>query len=79
MDSRSGKLLEEHKLPAQKVTSVMWGGHDLSTLFVTTSRLNLSPGELAQQPQAGSLFAIEGTGSKGRPQNKFVFPGAANY
>ncbi|XP_004931346.1 regucalcin [Bombyx mori] len=79
IDSRAGKLLEQHKLPAQKVTSVMWGGHDLSTLFVTTSRVGLTPVEQAQQPEAGSLFAIEGTGSKGLPENQFVFTDAANY
>lgn len=79
IDSRAGKLLEQHKIPATKVTSVMFGGHDLSTLFVTTSSTGLSSGELAQQPEAGSLFAIEGTGSKGLAQNQFDFPNAADY
>ncbi|KAG6457530.1 regucalcin [Manduca sexta] len=79
IDSRAGKLLEQHKLPVSKVTSVMWGGHDLSTLFVTTSKVGLSNAELAQQPEAGSIFAIEDTGSKGLPENQFVFTGAANY
>lgn len=79
IDSRAGRLLEQHKLPADKVTSVMFGGHDLSTLFVTTSRVGLSAAERAQQPEAGSLFAIEGTGSKGLPENQFVFSDAANY
>ncbi|CAH0596361.1 unnamed protein product [Chrysodeixis includens] len=79
IDSRAGKLLEQHKLPAAKVTSVMWGGHDLSTLFVTTSRVGLTPAEINQQPEAGSLFAIEGTGSKGLPENQFIFNDAGNY
>lgn len=79
VDSRSGKLLEQHKLPASKVTSVMWGGHDLSTLYVTTSRRGLTQAEIAQQPDAGSVFAIEGTGCKGLPENQFVFTDAANY
>ncbi|XP_049884815.1 regucalcin-like [Pectinophora gossypiella] len=79
VDSRSGKLLESHKMPATKVTSVMWGGRDLSTLYVTTSRRGLSAAELAEQPEAGSLFAIEGTGSKGYPENLFIFPDAATY
>lgn len=79
IDSRAGKLLEQHKLPVDKVTSVMFGGHDLSTLFVTTSRIGLTAAERAQQPEAGSLFAIEGTGSKGLPENQFIFSDAANY
>lgn len=57
----------------------MWGGHDLSTLFVTTSKVGLTATELAQQPEAGSLFAIEGTGSRGLPENQFVFPDASEY
>lgn len=79
VDSRSGKLLEQHRIPASKVTSVMWGGHDLSTLYVTTSRRGLTPAEIAQQPDAGSLFAIEETGCKGLPENQFFFTDAANY
>ncbi|KAL0868467.1 hypothetical protein ABMA27_007954 [Loxostege sticticalis] len=79
IDSRAGRLLEQHTLKASKVTSVMWGGHSLSTLYVTTSRRGLSPAELAQQPDAGSLFAIEGTGSKGLPENQFYFPNADSY
>ncbi|CAG4966185.1 unnamed protein product [Parnassius apollo] len=79
IDSRAGKLLEQHKLPASKVTSVVWGGHDLETLYVTTSNVGLNSVELAQQPDAGALFAIEGTGSRGLPENQFIFPGAAEY
>nr|QTY40895.1 venom polypeptide precursor [Doratifera vulnerans] len=73
VDPRAGKLIEQHKLPAAKVTSVTWGGHDLSTLYVTTSRVGLTAAELAEQPEAGSLFAIRGTGCKGQPSNQFVF------
>lgn len=79
MDPRASKLLEQHKLPADKVTSVMWGGRELSTLYVTTSRFGLTPAQLAKQPDAGSLFSIEGTGTRGLPSNEFVFPNAANY
>ncbi|CAH2054425.1 unnamed protein product, partial [Iphiclides podalirius] len=79
IDSRAGKLLEQHKLPANKVTSVAWGGHDLETLYVTTSNVGLNPVEHAQQPDAGSLFAIEGTGSRGLPENQFIFANADKY
>ncbi|KAL4702693.1 hypothetical protein ACJJTC_011558 [Scirpophaga incertulas] len=79
IDSRAGKLLEQHTLQVSKVSSVMFGGHDLSTLYVTTSKRDLTAAEIAQQPEAGSLFAIEGTGSKGRAEHQFVFPGADTY
>lgn len=57
----------------------MFGGNDLSTLFVTTSRAGLTPVQLAQQPEAGAVFAIEGTGSKGKPENQFVFKDVKEY
>ncbi|XP_072933353.1 regucalcin-like [Epargyreus clarus] len=79
VDPRAGKLLEQHKIPATKVTSVMWGGHEQSILYVTTSNLNLNPVEQSQQPEAGSLFAIEGTGSSGYTEHQFVFPNADKY
>ncbi|XP_068619628.1 regucalcin-like [Battus philenor] len=79
IDSRAGKLLEQHNLPVSKVTSVMWGGYNLETLYVTTSNVGLNAVELAQQPDAGSLFAIEGTGASGLPENQFLFPGVAEY
>ncbi|XP_014364270.2 regucalcin [Papilio machaon] len=79
IDPRAGKLLEQHKLPASKVTSVVWGGHDLETLYVTTSNFGLNAAEHIQQPNAGSLFAIQGTGARGLPENQFIYPGAAEY
>ncbi|KAI8437585.1 hypothetical protein MSG28_011865 [Choristoneura fumiferana] len=79
IDSRAGKLLEQHKMPASQVTSAVWGGHDLSILYVTTSRRGMSPGQLALEPEAGSLFAIENTGTSGLPENQFVFADAARY
>nr|CAJ2313422.1 Regucalcin [Metisa plana] len=79
IDSRSGKLLEQHNLPVEKVTSVAWGGPELSTLYVTTSKVDLTTAELAKQPEAGSVFAIEGTGAKGLPPNEFSYTDAATY
>ncbi|GBP60669.1 Regucalcin [Eumeta japonica] len=79
IDSRSGKLLEQHKLPVEKVTSVAWGGPEMSTLYVTTSKVDLTTAELAKQPEAGSVFAIEGTGAKGLPPNEFRYSNAETY
>nr|CAI5863686.1 unnamed protein product [Callosobruchus analis] len=53
-------------------TSVVFGGTDLATLFVTTSRLKLNEKELSQSPSAGSVFAVTGLGVKGRKLNDAV-------
>lgn len=52
-----GRRIGGIDLPAKRVTSVMFGGAGLQTLFITTMRLGLDAGELAQQPLAGRLFA----------------------
>ena len=45
--------------PVTKVTSCAFGGPDLTTLYVTSARENLSAAERAAQPLAGNLFAFE--------------------
>ena len=58
-------------LPTPRVTSVMFGGPKLETLFITTMRYNLSPEESARQPLAGRLFVCE-PGVKGLAEPMFV-------
>jgi sugar lactone lactonase YvrE len=41
------------------VTCCAFGGDDLDTLYVTTSRLHLNEEELAAQPHAGGVFALK--------------------
>ena len=41
------------------VTSCVLGGEDLKTLYVTSSRWDLTLQDVAEQPLSGSLFAIE--------------------
>ena len=53
-----GRELSASKLPVSRVTSLTFGGRDLRTLFVTTSRYRLSAAQLAAEPQAGALFAM---------------------
>jgi sugar lactone lactonase YvrE len=50
----SGRLADVIEVGAHKVTSCTLGGDDLSTLYITTSREDVEPGE---DPLAGSLFA----------------------
>ncbi|GAA4339030.1 SMP-30/gluconolactonase/LRE family protein [Pigmentiphaga soli] len=51
-----GRQIRAIELPVTRPSSVMFGGKDLSTLFITSMRHGLKPEELAQQPLAGCLF-----------------------
>lgn len=51
-----GTLDRVVRLPVRKVTSCAFGGADLRDLYITTSRVGLSPEELAAEPDAGALF-----------------------
>ncbi len=55
----SGREVAALKLPTSRVTSVAFGGPDLRTLFVTSMRYDLSPEQLAREPQAGCIFALQ--------------------
>lgn len=55
------------ELPTKQVTACTFGGDELRTLFITTSRENLESGE---DPVAGSLFAAE-PGAAGLPARAF--------
>ncbi|KAJ8888250.1 hypothetical protein PR048_007737 [Dryococelus australis] len=73
VDPRTQNLLSTIAMPASQVTSVMFGGPELDTLYVTTSSFGLSEEELKQQPMAGSVFSITGLGVKAlAPANKAV-------
>ena len=58
-------------LPVQKPTSCMFGGRDLGTLFVTSAVWDLTPEALAEQPQAGGVFAVD-VGVRGVPEPRFA-------
>ncbi|WP_375479826.1 SMP-30/gluconolactonase/LRE family protein [uncultured Jatrophihabitans sp.] len=64
--SPAGVLLSTVTVPVTQVTSCAFGGADLSTLYITTSRLDLKDAALAVQPTAGDLFAVA-TDTPGRP------------
>jgi L-arabinonolactonase len=54
-----GSVSGSIELPASQPTCVAFGGADLDILFVTTAREHLSAQALAQQPQAGHVFAYQ--------------------
>ncbi len=45
-------------MPVPHATSCCFGGADLRTLFISTSRRGLSEAEMARYPQSGLLFAM---------------------
>lgn len=54
--SPAGELLATLQVPAQRPTSVAFGGPKLDRLFITSAARGLTPEDLERQPQAGGLF-----------------------
>ncbi|MEL6862302.1 MAG: SMP-30/gluconolactonase/LRE family protein [Pseudomonadota bacterium] len=54
-----GSLDRVVSLPVSRPTSCAFGGPDLTTLYITTARAELSDAALDRQPMAGSLFALD--------------------
>jgi len=57
-------------MPVTNPTCLCFGGRDLTTLYVTTAAKFLTPAQLAGEPLAGALLAIEGLG-QGCAENRF--------
>jgi sugar lactone lactonase YvrE len=57
--SPHGELLERVVVDAVQVSSCCFGGSDGSTLFITTSGEDYGPAELAADPHAGKIFAVQ--------------------
>lgn len=66
-----GTLDREIRLPVAQPSSCMFGGPDLSTLYVTSALWGMTPQQRAEQPLAGSLLAIE-TGIRGVAEPRFA-------
>lgn len=66
-----GALERTVELPAARTTSCCFGGPSFEQLYVTSARDGLSAAQLAEQPQAGSLFVIE-PGLAGLPTSPFA-------
>jgi xylono-1,5-lactonase len=54
-----GEIERVIELPVRNVTSVAFGGPSLTRLYITTASTGLSEAAKKEQPQAGSLFAID--------------------
>jgi sugar lactone lactonase YvrE len=66
----SGELLREVVLPVRCATMPTFGGADLKTLYITTARENRPAAELAAQPLAGCVLALD-VDVPGLPANLF--------
>jgi L-arabinonolactonase len=69
--SPDGKLTQVIEMPVRKPTCCTFGGNDLSTLYITTSRLQESEETLNSEPTAGGLYAAR-PGVKGLLDNTFA-------
>ncbi len=59
-------------MPVDKPTAVAFGGADLGVLYITTASQHMTPDELAAQPLAGALLAMD-AGVRGLPEPRFIF------
>ena len=66
-DGRIDRVIE---LPLQCPTSCAFGGPDLDILYVTTARQRLGAEQLAAQPLAGALLALD-VDVRGLPEARF--------
>ncbi|XP_031628235.1 regucalcin-like [Contarinia nasturtii] len=73
VDSKKGKVVLEIPIPAEKVTSVAFGGPNLDILYVTTASIAVNAADIGINPDSkqselsGRLFKVTGLGSKGFP------------
>ncbi|MGA1836230.1 SMP-30/gluconolactonase/LRE family protein [Herbiconiux sp. 11R-BC] len=65
-----GRVTDRIELPAPNITSVAFGGPELSTLFVGSAREQLTEEELAAHPASGGIFALD-VGRQGFSVNAF--------
>ena len=65
-----GTLDAHIALPVTNPTCPTFGGPDLMTLYITSARHRLGPEQLAAEPLAGALLALD-PGVRGQPANRF--------
>lgn len=67
----NGTLDRLINMPVKYVTSVMFGGKNLDTLYVTSLNIPLN-GNPPQESKAGGLFAVHGLGVRGVPEPRYA-------
>ena len=56
--SPQGEELESYPMPVRCPTMVCFGGADMKTLYIPTTRENMEDDELAQYPLSGAIFTL---------------------
>jgi sugar lactone lactonase YvrE len=69
--AEDGSLDAEIQLPVTNPTSPVFGGPGLRTMYITSARHRLSETQLAAEPLAGAVLALE-PGVAGLPGNRFA-------
>lgn len=67
----TGEELLKIDLPVPKVTSLTFGGDQMSTLYITTAQEHMNDDELKQYPLSGSVFQLK-TDVKGRLTDRYI-------
>jgi sugar lactone lactonase YvrE len=57
--SPAGELIGRVAFPVSNITKLAFGGANLRTVYATTARQGIKPDAMAEQPDAGALFAFE--------------------
>lgn len=65
-----GKVERVIDMPVRFVSSVMFGGPDLDLLYVTS--IDTRAAGLPPEPDAGSTFVVEGLGTRGLPEPRYI-------
>lgn len=73
VDPETGKEIARVRTPVSQPSSCTFGGEDLETLFITSAWQDLTPGQRAAEPLAGSIFQVK-PGVRGLPVNVFALP-----
>ncbi|KAK3926218.1 Regucalcin [Frankliniella fusca] len=76
VDPRTGKLLQTILMNVTNPSAAEWGGPNRDVLYVTSARYKMDARQLEREPDAGSLFAITGLGTRGlaeRPYDVVAF------
>ncbi|MCM4155758.1 SMP-30/gluconolactonase/LRE family protein [Gramella sp. AN32] len=70
-DPATGICIGKIDLPVSQVTSCVFGGDNLSDLYITSARIGLGGKKRLEEPLAGSVFKISIPGVRGLPANNF--------
>jgi L-arabinonolactonase len=67
-----GTIEREVAVPARNVTCLAFGGPDLSELFITTARQDMSPADMERVPETGGVYRAVPDGVRGLQDTLFA-------